>query len=265
MTVGSLFSGIGGFDLGLERAGMEIRWQVEIDPFCQAVLAKHWPQVRRYDDVRTVGAHNLERIDLLCGGFPCQPISLVGQRNGHDDPRWLWPQMARLVRELRPRFVLVENVPGLLSIGMGDVLGDLAACGYDAEWDCLSAAAFGADHIRQRVWIVAYPSGLQFRHEPSAWVDDAGYSDPRLVFRQEALLADTNRFAWWFEQQQQGSEGTRPRHESQGRGWWPPEPAVGRVVDGIPDRLDRVAHLGAALVPPIAEWIGRRVMELECR
>ena len=162
LTVGSLFAGIGGFDLGFERAGFEIRWQVEIDPFCRAVLAKHWPHVRRYEDVRTVGAE-LAAVDVLCGGFPCQPHSLAGRRAAAADERDLWPEFRRLICELEPRWVVAENVPGILSSDagrfFGDILRDLAACGYDAEWDCLPASAFGAPHRRDRVWIVAYPNG----------------------------------------------------------------------------------------------------------
>src|SRR6185312_32662 len=108
MTVGSLFAGIGGFDLGFERAGFEIKWQVEIDPFCRAVLAKHWPDVRRYEDVRTVGAE-LERVDVVCGGFPCQDISFAGDGAGLDGERsGLWREFSRLIGELRPRYVVVE-------------------------------------------------------------------------------------------------------------------------------------------------------------
>lgn len=162
MTHGSLFCGIGGIDLGFERAGIETLWQVEHDDYCTRVLEKHWPRVQRFRDVRECGtpnsghSANLARVDIISGGFPCQPVSLAGKRRGQDDPRWLWPEFARIVRELRPRYVVVENVPGLLHLGMGDVLGDLAACGYDAEWDCLPAAAFGAPHLRYRVFIVAY-------------------------------------------------------------------------------------------------------------
>ena len=140
MRVGSLFSGIGGFDLGLERAGHEIVWQVENDAYCLKVLAKHWPDVPCYEDVHDVGAHNLEEVDVICGGFPCQPVSVAGKQRGQDDERWLWPEFARILRELRPRYALVENVPGLLVRGLGDVLGDLAELGYSAEWGCVSAA-----------------------------------------------------------------------------------------------------------------------------
>src|SRR5437764_3790463 len=117
---------------------MRIAWQCEIDPWCQRVLAKHWPGVPRYADIRTID-DRAERVDVLAGGFPCQPVSLAGRGLAQLDERWLWPEFARLVRLLRPRYVLVENVPGLLARGMGDVLGDLAACGYDAEWDSIGA------------------------------------------------------------------------------------------------------------------------------
>jgi DNA (cytosine-5)-methyltransferase 1 len=158
LTVGSLFSGIGGFDLGLERAGMTVVWQVENEPYCNKVLAKHWPHVTRYGDIKEIDWSEVERPDLICGGFPCQPVSLAGKRLAQEDERWLWPEVDRCIRALRPRYALLENVPGLLSAGMSDVLGDLAACGYDAEWDCIPAAAVGAPHLRYRVWIVAYPS-----------------------------------------------------------------------------------------------------------
>src|SRR3990167_3261466 len=164
LTFGSLFSGIGGIDLGLERAGMRCAWQVEIDDYCQRVLAKHWPDVPRFRDVREVGAHNLAHVDLIAGGFPCQDLAQGGKSVGIEGSRsGLWSEFARIIRELRPRFVFVENVPGLLVRGMGRVLGDLASCGYDAEWQSIPAAAVGAPHIRERVFILAYP-GCESRH-----------------------------------------------------------------------------------------------------
>src|ERR1051326_5450146 len=187
LTVGSLFSGIRGLDLGLEGAGMRVVWQCEADPYCRAVLRKHWPAVPCYEDVHTipcrvrrgegsgklswVGSERLgeiEPVDILAGGFPCQPVSLAGARRGAADERWLWPEFARLIRVLRPRYALMENVPGLLvGGGMAEVLGDLAACGYDAEWDCVAAAHVGAPHLRYRIFIVAYANGgrLEERQE----------------------------------------------------------------------------------------------------
>lgn len=164
LRVLDLFSGIGGFSLGLERTGgFETVAFCEIEEFPRRVLAKHWPDVRCYPDVRELNvlklrADGISNIDVICGGFPCQDISLAGKGAGLAGERsGLWSEIARLVGELRPRFVLVENVAALLGRGLGDVLGDLAALGYDAEWHCIPAAALGAAHRRDRVWILAYP------------------------------------------------------------------------------------------------------------
>jgi DNA (cytosine-5)-methyltransferase 1 len=292
LTVGSLFSGIGGFDLGFERAGFAIKWQVEIDPFCRAVLAKHWPDVRRYDDVRQVmgyaerdgrrerrpgrftrngarlsdgaqrdACERLEPVDVICGGFPCQPHSLAGRRAGADDDRDLWPEFIRLIRELRPRWVVAENVPGLLSTDagrfFGTVLGDLAASGYDAEWDCLPASAFGAPHRRDRVWIIAYTSNerriqsAQSRREQGQgqWFGNNGAmadaDDSGCVEQCRIFTVRPQQFA------------------SQCGGWWESEPNVGRVAHGVPARVDRLRALGNAIVPQIAEWIARRILEVD--
>jgi DNA (cytosine-5)-methyltransferase 1 len=160
-TFGSLFAGIGGIDLGLERAGWECRWQVEWDGFCQTSLARNWAPVVRRGDVTAVDFRELERVDLIAGGFPCQPVSVAGRQRGRADERWLWPEFARAIRDVGPSFVLVENVRNLLAIDdgrpFGEVLGSLAALGYDAEWDCIPASAFGAPHERDRLWLLAYP------------------------------------------------------------------------------------------------------------
>lgn len=157
----SLFSGGGLGDYGLELAGMEIVRQVEIDEYCQKILNKRWPEVPKFKDIKTFdGKPWRGAVDLISGGFPCQPFSTAGRRTGKDDNRYLWPEMLRVIREVRPRWVLAENVPGLLSISNGRVFGevvrDLAACGYCVEWDCIPASAVGAPHQRDRVWIVAY-------------------------------------------------------------------------------------------------------------
>lgn len=158
-TMGSLFAGIGGFDLGFERAGFKTSWQVEIDPYCQKVLAKNFPEAERFGDIRECGSHNLKPVDVICGGFPCQDISNAGLRAGIEGERsGLWKEYARIIRELRPKYVVVENVAALLGRGMGVVLGDLAEIGYDAEWQIISAADMGALHLRERVWIVSYPN-----------------------------------------------------------------------------------------------------------
>jgi DNA (cytosine-5)-methyltransferase 1 len=174
LRVLDLFSGIGGFSLGLERTGgFETVAFCEIEDYPRRVLEKHWPGVPIYDDVRTLTADTLARdgiaVDVICGGFPCQDLSFAGRRAGLEGARsGLWSEYARLIGELRPRFVLVENVPGLLSLGMGAVLGDLAALGYDATWDCIPAAAVGAPHRRDRVWLIAHAGGEQHQSRGDA-------------------------------------------------------------------------------------------------
>lgn len=225
MTVGSLFSGVGGLDLGLERAGMEIRWQVEVDPFCLAVLQKHWPDVPKYGDIRELRGDELEYVDLVAGGFPCQSVSIAGKKRGQNDERWLWPEFARIVRVVRPKYVLVENVPGLLVRGMGDVLGDLAEMGYDAEWLVFPARAVGAAHLRERVFI--------FAHSPGPGLERCGMakivpSTPLERITRDTLLSKS---------------------------------AVVRNRNGIPYYVDRIRALGNAVVPQVAEVIGRAIIQ----
>lgn len=162
LRIGSLFSGIGGLELGVEAVtGGRVLWQVERDPWCRSVLARHWPDAARFDDVCTVG-DQLAAVDLICGGFPCQPASVAGKRKGMDDDRWLWPQFARIVGVVRPRLVLLENVPGLLTVdggrAWGSVLGSLASLGYDAEWGLFRASDAGAPQRRERVFCLAHTS-----------------------------------------------------------------------------------------------------------
>ena len=161
MKYGSLFSGIGGFDLGLDRAGMECVWQVEIEPKCQRVLARHWPNVNRYDDVRTFDGRTAGPVDLICGGFPCQDVSVAGPRTGLAGERsGLFHEFMRIAREARPRWVVIENVPGLLSSGkrrdMGTVLGALADLGCGYAYRVLDAQHFGLAQRRKRVFIVGH-------------------------------------------------------------------------------------------------------------
>ena len=169
MTFGELFAGIGGFSLGLERAGMTCKWQVEIDPYATAVLNKHWPDVPKHDDVRTFPPTHTHThdytVDLICGGFPCQDISVAGKGAGLAGERsGLWNDFARIIRTVRPRWVVIENVPALTARGLGTVLGDLAEIGFDAEWHCIPASAVGAPHRRERLWIVAHSVGARAGH-----------------------------------------------------------------------------------------------------
>lgn len=321
MTFGSLFAGIGGLDLGLGRVGMTCLWQVEIDEFCRKVLAKHWPDVERFGDVRECGKHNLAPVDLVCGGFPCQPVSYGGKRQGESDERWLWPEFARVVCELRPRWVLAENVPGLLSVDAGRVFGgilrDLAALGYDAEWDCVSAAAVGAPHIRDRVFILAgrvrdstrcrCGSALanarrdgfgKFQQSAPAEQDSAdagtrcetmadtdsrrleersqcdcepaldssdGDSSGQYAHRCRDDVSHDDRAGCSNIQRQCATTGTHRRSffradNRDTASEWRTEPDVGRVADGVPARVDRLRSLGNAVVPQVAELIGRMIV-----
>jgi DNA (cytosine-5)-methyltransferase 1 len=266
----SLFSGIGGFDLGFERAGMECVAQVEIDPFCNKVLEKHWPDVPRYKDVKDVGKHNLPAADVICGGFPCQPHSLAGQRKASTDERDLWPEFSRIVDEIKPRWVVAENVRGLLSSEagrfFGRVLRDLAASGYCIEWQLLPASAFGAPHQRERVIIVAHSDadsiGWNTGKSPAA--TGANEIGVYALGRLEGLGQDVPNS---HKPRLEGKITTRQSWQYYGLpaqcSWWDTEPGLGRVADGLPGRVDRLKGLGNALVPEEAEWIGRRIMAVQ--
>ena len=239
MTVGSLFSGIGGFDLGLERAGFTIKWQVENDPYCNRVLGKHWPDVVRYGDIRDVDWGTVEPVDLVCGGFPCQDLSFSGKRAGITGERsGLWSEYVRCICTLRPRYIFVENVPGLLAnAAMGRVLGDLAESGYDAEWRVLSAGQFGAPMLRERVWILAYSNGNGLETN----------ADEKIL-RLSPHEASTKRHVSAVGCQEQ---------------WIGPRPIGARPMgmdNGIPSDVDRLRGLGNAVVPQIVTWIGQRIL-----
>jgi len=354
LTVGSLFSGIGGIDLGLERAGMTVRWHSEIDPYACQVLKKHWPDIPNLGDITRVDWKEVPYVDVIAGGYPCQPFSLAGKRNGENDPRHLWPFFRDAISVLRPRYALLENVRGHLTLGGLSVIGDLASIGYDAEWRVISAASVGANHRRDRLIIVTYPNGSDEsdvsvngrrqknvglvantdggdtsdgRQRPAlscegrsrgndgggsrshSW--EIGVEEPREnpgdVADSESRtnrhdrknirkaleqkypscdegcdcgesgesghrenVADTN--AWeigrWF-----GGDGTTEREvfsrgnigsgisKYDGREWWQTEPDVGRVAHGVPSRVDRLKGLGNAVVPQVAEVVGRLIME----
>jgi len=273
LTVGSLFSGVGGLDLGLERAGMRVAWQVEIDDYATRVLARHWPNVPRFRDVRECGRHNLAPVDLVAGGFPCQPHSLAGKRSASGDDRDLWGEFARILRELKPRWVVAENVPGLLSSEagrfFGRVLWDLAASGYDAEWDCLPAAAFGAPHLRDRVFLVAHARGKQLsqqsqpQSEGSAAADTGGAGVLRPVANGHSRGGTRSA----LKPQVQAAVFVRPDLVGCGGSHfgaaWQAEPNVDRMADGFPGRVDRIRGLGNAVVPQVAEYVGRRILAAE--
>ena len=231
MNVLDLFSGIGGFSIGLERAGMRTVAFCETEPFCRAVLAKHWPGVPCYEDVRTLTADRLARdgisIDVICGGFPCQDISHAGKGAGLAGERsGLWYEFHRLIEEVKPHYAIIENVSALRNRGLDAVLGSLASIGYDAEWHCISASAVGAPHRRDRIWIVAYPN---YQGQSISTVD-----------------AETQRLQIIIK----NGEWSR----------WAGKPADVRMDDGLPNGMDKLKALGNAVVPQIPEIIGKAVM-----
>ena len=296
LTVGSLFSGIGGLDLGLERAGMEVIWQSEIDKYGCQVLKKHWPEVVNHGNIKEIKWGNVVRPDIICGGYPCQPFSTAGKRNGANDPRHLWPWVREAISELRPKYAILENVRGHITLGLSTVLGELASIGYDAEWQIVSANSVGAPHLRERVIIIAYPIrelantiGIGCLHrQPQIFTAERWLNALSVIGSGSADVADT---------QKQHSNGqpdntrnsSRPKTLSQSGNssgaqdvanthsisghikhqrevqqpdiercsWWQIEPDVGRVAHGVSSRVDRLRGLGNAVVPQVAELIGR--------
>jgi DNA (cytosine-5)-methyltransferase 1 len=314
MNVLDLFSGIGGFSLGLEATGgFRTMAFCEIEPYCQAVLRKHWPSVPCHSDITKLDATPLRgRADVICGGFPCQDISTAGKGAGITGSRsGLWTEYARIIDEVRPRYVIVENVAALLSRGLGRVLGDLAALGYDAEWNCIPASAVGAPHRRDRVWIVAYTgrersSGrrkvrnvgcTEAKSESQAqewqWLRDASDDSRTAMAHTESLR---RQWGWYARQRWNGFKDSGENVVAYSAGFgregsgmsplrcspkeneerkavdafsgsighqWSVEPNVGRVADGIPNRVDRLRSLGNSIVPQIAQIIGEAIMMME--
>ena len=298
LRVLDIFSGIGGFSLGLERAGMRTSAFAEIDPYCRAVLKKHWPGVKIYEDVKDVTASGLRndvgQIDVVAGGFPCQDISYAGRGEGLSGARsGLWWQFHGIIGEVRPRYAIIENVSALRSRGLDVVLGSLAEIGYDAEWHCLPAAAVGAPHRRDRIWIIAYAAPnddrlrarvARERQKPEFGngdfahaVADADVVDGLHVdhINGDGLVDGIETGERGANLADAGAAGSPPpeqeivlsaRRWQEGRaaaerGWWRVEPDVGRVAHGVPRRVDRLKSLGNAVVPQIPEIIGRAIME----
>lgn len=257
LRVLDLFSGIGGFSLGLERTGgFETVAFCEIEPFPRRVLAKHWPGVPCYNDVRELTAAKLSAdgivVDVITGGFPCQDLSVAGAQRGIDAERsGLWSEIIRLVRELRSQFLIVENVANLLrgpteqpGAWFGRVLGDLAECGYDAEWQNIRAGSIGLPHERQRAWLVAYPAEVGWHV----------FDDKAAALLHSGSLQGTQQSGYRWKREDSG-------HQPQSVGW-SVEPPIRGSNDGGAAELDksRISALGNAVVPQIPELIGRAIL-----
>lgn len=244
MKFGSLFTGIGGIDLGLERAGMRCAFQVEIDPFCQDVLSKHWPHVRRFADATLVNPAMLPKVAVLAAGFPCQDTSRAnnhGAKSINGKRSGLFYEVTRIARAMGRPILLLENSPALLVRGFGHVLGELAASGYDAQWDCIPAGAFGAHHERDRLFILAWPTSyadafaIRFESERRPW---AGWKVREAISKHAEPLGDG------------GIDG------------WQARPGLLRLDDGISETLDRdrLRAIGNAVCPIVSEYLGRLII-----
>lgn len=304
LKVLDLFSGIGGFSLGLERAGMQTIALCEIDPYCQKVLKKHWPDIPIFQDIKRLKGDDLPvKPDVVCGGYPCQPFSVAGKQRGQEDDRHIWPEMYRIIKETRPEYVIAENVPGHINMGLDDVLSDLESEGYTPWPFVIPACALNARHRRDRIWIVGH-TNLQGKpvkplHDESEILPVMGHTQ----YHGSSTTEVKEKSGETGERSQEGENGTLQsegtgghKHDEnvadstgigvQGRGtsgkpqpqphdttelsgsngerawqsFWEVEPPVGRVANGIPNRVDRLRCLGNSVVPQIPERIGRAIL-----
>lgn len=279
LTHFSCFSGIGGLDLAAEWAGFRTVGQVEKDDYANKILTKHWPDVPRWEDIKDVSIHTIREAGIehaptvLSGGFPCQPFSCAGQRRGAEDDRFLWPEMFRLVQQLRPAWVVGENVAGIISMALDDVCADLEGLGYSCRAFVLPAAGTGAPHFQERVFVVAHSgsdaggqavtSPRPIREDPESWSDAlcSSLRQPSEGTDQDVADADLLHRS----QCRQAGRVGRIDEPSQGDGrhHWAIEPRVGRVADGVPSRVDRLRCLGNAVVPQQVYPIFRAIAEVE--
>lgn len=272
MKVGSLFSGGGLGDLGFVMAGCEIVFQVEIDEYCQKILELRYPDAKKFRDIRTVKGIDLPECDLITGGFPCQPFSVAGKQDGKGDNRYLWSEMSRIISEVKPAWVVAENVPGIIDLALDDVLADLEGQGYETITIVFPAHAIGARHRRDRVWIVGNAESKQnFRKgqrgfqpvfaQSSKNVSNAANAGiERVRERQEPADEDVADAKLRRCQEQRWE---MPSSFIADRSWWQTEPAICRVVDGCSYRVDRLKCLGNGQVPFVTKWIAERIIEFE--
>jgi DNA (cytosine-5)-methyltransferase 1 len=276
-----LFSGIGGFSLGLETAGLaETVAFCDIEDYCQKVLNKHWPHVPIFSDIKelnyeTLRAKGINNIDIITGGYPCQPFSVAGRKKGEQDPRHLWPEYFRLVKELRPTWVIGENVSGHIKQGLDTVLENLESEGYSTRTFSISASSIGANHKRERVWILAHSgrslregtelgkeneneigkeNANQFERSSSTSQSNVANSERERLQRSEQYETHTRETSTQFP--------TAEQIEATGL-HWAIEPDVGRVAHGIPNRMDRLKSLGNSLVPQIPFLIANCIKQIE--
>lgn len=263
-----LFSGIGGFALAARWAGFRTIGFCDNEPFAQAVIRKHWPEVPIHGDIKALDGTAYRGVTLLTGGFPCQPFSNAGKRRGKDDDRYLWPEMLRVIQEAKPTWVVGENVVGIIGLALDQVCSDLEAEGYEVEPIIIPACGVDAPHRRNRVWIIAGGGGAMWptprtpsggpdnsakRLRPSGHRGTTNLLGSVLANPQgQQSSSDDNRSEQTetFESQQgefRGSDCGKMRERN-----WATEPSVGRVANGIPYGMDRLKGLGNAIVPQVA-------------
>lgn len=259
-----LFSGIGGFSLGLERSGMKTEAFCEIDAKCIEVLNKHWPKIKKYRDIKDV-SFKKDEFDIICGGFPCQDISVGGKGVGIKGNRsGLWSEYKRIINEVKPRYAIIENVERLRKKGLGVVLRDLSEIGYNAEWHCITARAIGLPHQRDRLWIIAYPSSERFNEcagkKRHIQINEKWESKEIHTNRKQCEL----KFGEICTILSKGAiENIRNAYSCE----FSALPSVRRVTNGIPEKLDenrrkiRIKQLGNSIIPQIAEMIGREIIK----
>jgi len=290
MRLGSLFSGAGLGDLGWLMAGMDIRWQCEIDEYCQKILELRFPETRKYRDVKKLTEEELEPVDIVAGGFPCQPFSVAGKQRGDQDDRNLWPKMFEVVKKIRPAWVVGENVSGILNIYLDNVLADLEREGYACRTFVFPAHALGASHRRERIWIVGYSGRKrQTEHEKqTAGVEQSseeimgdassrtrcqkhGEQQSDVLNKSSQNVADTRQ--QYGERDAGGMETNKTERSAsilssessceRFKRYWSTELDVGRVAHGTPHRVDRLKALGNGQVVAAPAFIGQLIMEFE--
>lgn len=274
---GSLFSGIGGFDLAAQWAGWNNVFQVEKDDWCRKVLAKNFPKTKRFIDIKDfTGNEYTKTIDVISGGFPCQPFSVAGQRKGKEDDRYLWEEMLRVVATIKPTWIVGENVTGIIGMELDTVLSDLEVQGYKTETYIIPACGKNAWHRRDRVWIVAYANSIRWQDEQKEngkpvcnekWndtIEKQGREQQQCGSGKSSfVLTNTNHTG--CQKQRKSITDEKELFAPKCSSWWEAEPGVGRVVDGLPSRVDRLKGLGNAIVPQIAYEIFQAINAYEMR
>ena len=278
-----LFSGIGGFSLGLEATGgFETSAFCDIDPYCRKVLQQHWPNVPIFEDIKKLKGTDIGTVDIITGGYPCQPFSVAGKQKGVEDKRHLWPEYFRLIKECRPTWVIGENVSGHIKLGLDSVISDLESEDYATRTFSISASSIGANHKRERIWIVAHrkenvadaygvndaiggvdrtiqeTGGSGSIDERGSGTNANGFSQSSKNETLDSTITNSNSKR---QQEQWRTSTTQTKNKSiECSSWWKTEPNVGRVVNGVPNRVDRLKALGNSLIPQIPFYIGQTIL-----